>query len=319
VSRDGSLVAFLEHPLRNGDTGSVGLVDKSGTKKDLSELFAAGVWGLAWSPDGREVWFTAVKPGGNRALYAVSLPGKSRLLARVPQSLTLQDVARDGRVLVANDIVRVGILAKAPGEEKERELGWRTWSSPGDISDDGESVLFVESGEGSSPIGDLYLRRTDGSAPVRLGEGGGFALSPDGKWALAHTGASEKPQFVLYPIVAGEKRVLPTGELTLEGYAVDFLPDGKSIVFTASEPGHGTRLFRMDVEGGAPRALSPEGYRCLIRGVSPDGRFVVAFGPDQRRYLYPFEGGEPALISGLRPTTDRRPGAPTGVFSTYTS
>ena len=55
----------------------------------------------------------------------------------------------------------------------------------------------------------------------------------------------------------------------------------------------------LDLPDGKPRAFSPEGYRSFSRGVSPDGKFVLAEGPDRRRYLYPIEGGEPTPIPGL--------------------
>ena len=56
-------------------------------------------------------------------------------------------------------------------------------------------------------------------------------------------------------------------------------PDGKSIVFTANEPGRGSRASTScAIDGGKPRALTPEGYRSFSRGVSPDG----SPGPGQR-------------------------------------
>ena len=97
VSRDGDAVAFLEHPFIGDDGGTVGVVDRRGRKRTLTQT-ALVAWGLAWSPTGREIWFTATQlPGLNRALKAVSLAGKERLLVRVPRYLTLQDVALDGQ------------------------------------------------------------------------------------------------------------------------------------------------------------------------------------------------------------------------------
>jgi hypothetical protein len=37
------------------------------------------------------------------------------------------------------------------------------------------------------------------------------------------------------------------------------------------------------------------------RPVSPDGRFVIAIGPDQKAALYPLAGGDPQAIPGLLP------------------
>ena len=78
-----------------------------------------------------------------------------------------------------------------------------------------------------------------------------------------------------------------------------FSRDGKSLIFTANEPGHGSRVFVIDLVGGKPRAVTPEGYRAFGRGVSPDATGLLVIGPDRRRYLYPLSGGEPAPIPGL--------------------
>jgi hypothetical protein len=80
------------------------------------------------------------------------------------------------------------------------------------------------------------------------------------------------------------------------------MPDGRHVVISASEPGHGTRLYLQDTAGGEPRAFSGEGVRLMTylpRVVSPDGRFVLAIGPDQRHALYPVGGGDPHPITAL--------------------
>src|SRR5262249_35436404 len=143
----------------------------------------------------------------------------------------------------------------------------------------------------------VYLRKTDGSPAVRLGEGAAGTLSPDGKWALSLIHVTSQPQLVVLPTGAGEPRKLPTeGLFPLRG---DWLPGGKGIVVTANEPGRGARLYGLDVSGGQPRAISPEGYRSFLRSVSPDGKFVASQGPDRRVYLYPLNGGEPTPLPDL--------------------
>ena len=39
----------------------------------------------------------------------------------------------------------------------------------------------------------VYIRKTDGSPAIRLGEGNGLSLSPDGKWALARLNSTLSP------------------------------------------------------------------------------------------------------------------------------
>lgn len=162
-----------------------------------------------------------------------------------------------------------------------------------------EKVLFDEAGEGGGPGYSVYVRKTDGSPAVRLGEGSAMSFSPDGKWALAILHSSSDPQLVAYPTGAGESRLLPRDGLWV--YSARWLPDGRRIVFAANEPGHGQRLYLRDFDGGKPRALTPEGYGGYYP-VSPDGNRVVARGPGGKIYLYPISGGAPTPVPGIDST-----------------
>jgi Tol biopolymer transport system component/predicted Ser/Thr protein kinase len=301
VSPDGESIAFLDHPVLGDDGGNAAVIDRSGKKKTLSELFAT-LFGLAWSPNGDEVWFTAAPYGFNRGIYAVTLSGRQRLLSRVTGNLTLQDVSHDGVALVSHDVLRAGILGLAPGEEKERDLSWLDWSLLRSLSADGKVIFFAEAGEGGGDGYSVYVRGTDGSPAVRLGEGGPAALSPDAKWALAIRRPTTVGELVAYPTGTGEARPLPMDGLKVqEG---DWTPDGKRIVVEATESGHGGRLYIRDFAGGKARAITPEGYRLFVNGISPDGKTVAVRGPDEKLYLYPLEGGEPTTLPGLT-TLDR--------------
>jgi eukaryotic-like serine/threonine-protein kinase len=303
VSPKGDYVAFLDHPARRDDGGTVMIVDRAGTKRSLTPVFASGR-GLAWSPDGREVWYTASKIGGNRSLFAVDLKGAERTLSRVTGNLALHDVTPDGRLLITQDVERLGDLGLGPGDQKERELTWLDWSLANDLTDDGRMLLFSESGEGGGPGYSVYVRKTDGTPAVRLGAGSAQSLSPDGKWALAISGISTgQSEVVIYPLGAGEPRKIPTEGINAQRCV--WMPDGKRILLNANERGHGSRLYVQSIDGGKPRAISPEGYRNYARSVSPDNKFTVVRGPDQRLYLYPIEGGEPVPLPGV--TTQDEP------------
>ncbi len=297
VSPKGDWVAFLDHPVPGDDGGAVAIVDRSGKKKVLTDLFATAS-GLAYSPDG-EIWFTAAPIGNNRALYSVTPSGRARLRARVTGNLTIHDVFRDGRLLMTQAIERQGMIAMPPGEQKERDLSWLDWSSGTDLSLDGKVVAFTESGSGGGEGYSVYLRRTDGSPAVRLGEGSTFGLSPDGKWTLAIRALTSDPQMVLYPTGAGEPRLLPKNGLRAQN--ANWVPGGRQILFEAAEPGHGVRLFLMDLETGKSRPLTPEGYRLFASCVSPDGKRAAVLGPDRRVYTYPLEGGEPTPVPAIGP------------------
>jgi Tol biopolymer transport system component len=294
ISPGGDLVAFTDHPSLTDDGGTVVLVDRSGRKKALSKPFSS-TYGVAWGPGGNEVWFTAAEVS-LRALYSMSLSGTVRLRSRIAGNLTLRDISRDGRMLVTRDTNREEILALPPGESKERDLTWLDYSLASFLSSDGRTVLFTEGGEGGGAGYSVYVRKTDGSPAVRLGEGFGQSLSPDGKWAVVILHPATDPQLAVYPTGAGEPKLLSKEGLTVLNAC--WMPDGKRILLTANELGRGLRLYLRDVDGGKPRALSPEGYRGF-RLVSPDGASTVVRGPDRKTYLYPISGGEPTVIPGV--------------------
>src|SRR4030095_2704140 len=96
---------------------------------------------------------------------------KERLVYLATGTLTLHDIAKDGRVLFARDDWRSGIAGAGPGASKERDLSWHDWTVARDISDDGKVVSFDETGEAGEDTGAFYVRGTDGSPAVRLGGG----------------------------------------------------------------------------------------------------------------------------------------------------
>jgi eukaryotic-like serine/threonine-protein kinase len=296
VSPKGDLVAFLDHPTEGDDGGALAVVDLTGRKKTLAQGWNSE-YGLSWAPGGREIWFTATHSGGNRSLYAVSLDGRERLLATTPGSLTLQDVAPDGRVLLDRNLSRLGIVALAPGETKEHDLSWLDWSLVRDISADGRTILFDESGQGGGPNYSIYIRRTDGSPAVRLGDGAAFSFSPDGKWVAANPAGPPPRSLVLLPTGPGEPRRLAGSFLNCAW--AKFFSDGRRIAIAGTEPGHGMRLYVQDLAGGPPRAISPEGVKSFAIAVSPDGKLVSAIGPDGRAWVYPVDGGEPSALKDL--------------------
>jgi Tol biopolymer transport system component len=298
ISPKGDRVAFLDHPSRRDNGGSVAVVDLAGKKTTLSSLFASS-GGLAWAPDGGEVWFTAAPVGANQALYAASLSAKIRVLARVTGSLTLQDVSAGGRALVTHDNFRIGIVLQLADENRQRDLSWLDWGNPRDVSPDGKMVLFEEGGEGGGAGYSVYVRNLDGSPAVRLGEGLAQAFLPGAKSVLAIAHPVTDTRVVVYPLGAGESITVPTPGLNVDAAMAH--PDGLRVLLQAREPGRGTRLYLKDLAGGNARAFTPEGYRALgSKALSPDGRVVMAVGPDRKVYLYPLGGGEPVSPPGLK-------------------
>ncbi len=303
VSPKGDAVAFIDHSNQGDDGGSVAVVDLSGNKKKLTRDWY-GTGGLAWSPSGEEVWFTASELGVDHYLSAVSLAGKERLVARIPGTLVIFDIWHDGRVLLARVGRRREVMALQEGEAKERDLSWLDYSYPADLSADGKIVLFDEEGVGGGvQYGNskeltyaVYIRNTDGSPAIRLGEGVADALSPDQKWVIVQTPGSPE-QLRLLPTGAGETQPLTNDSINHQW--ARWFPDGKRFVFSGNEPGKGVRLYTQDLAGGTPKAISPEGVDATAFAISPDSQLVVGTGPDGKGYFYPTAGGDPRVVKGL--------------------
>jgi hypothetical protein len=289
-------VAFLDHSVPDDDRGSVVTIDRQGLRTTLSSDWAS-LEGLAFTPSGDEVWFTGTKVGADLALYAVSLGGRERLVHRSPGRLVLRDIGRDGRVLLARHTFRLEIHALIDGDEKERDLSWFELPLLTDLSENGRQIVFCESGDAGGPGYGVFLRATDGSPPVRLGDGRPFGLSPDGKWVLSR---SVRPpfEFTMLPTGAGETRVLKDEGLR-DIRSAGWFPDGRRLLLMANEAGRLPRLW-VQASGGKPRQVTPEGATGKDTVISPDGRFVVAFPSGaMRAQRYPVDGGEPAPIAGI--------------------
>ena len=298
ISRKGDMIAFVDHPIQGDSIGTVAVVDLNGKKQSLSQSYGGGAVGLAWSPKGDEVWVTATLIGIDRSVFAVSLSGKERLVARVPADLTLQDVMSDGRVLLARDSWRRGLIVHREDDPFEHDFTWLDWSFPVTLSADGKTLLFREEGEAGGPSYAVYVRKTDGSPAVRLGNGQSLALSPDGKWALSCRGDKETDLFLL-PTGPGEPRQLQ-GHDIIHSAAI-FFPDGKRVLMAGTEPNHGLRLYVQDIDADKVEAVTPEGTNGFSFALSPDGRSIAAVGPDDKAYLFPVPSGEPLPIKGLEP------------------
>jgi eukaryotic-like serine/threonine-protein kinase len=142
----------------------------------------------------------------------------------------------------------------------------------------------------------VYIRKTDGSPAILLGEGNALALSPDGKWAITETQVSPG-QLKLLPTGAGQSRDL-TNDSINHNWA-HWFADGKRILFSGNESGKGEKLYVFEVDSGKSLPVTSEGVNGNSFAISPDSQWVAAIGPDQRTYLYSINGADPRLVSGM--------------------
>jgi eukaryotic-like serine/threonine-protein kinase len=316
ISPDAKHIAFVEHPTTNSN-GYVSLVDGNGQKKTLTHFYANNIQGLAWSPKGDEVWFTGSGGGSRSQLRAVTLDGRERLISNQAASTQLQDISTDGRVLLTTAMeYRSRILFRGQNDARERELSALDWSVLRGISSDGARIVFDESGEGAAGSEDAYVRDVNAPAGVKLGPGNKPMLSADATMVAAIS-TLDGQGVTVYPVGVGETRRFPLQGLRIG--ATYFHPSNREILVFASEPGHGSRIYRMSLTSGSPRAFTAEGVTSptSLCNPSPDGKYMPGFSTTEGRIqLFPIEGGEPRDIAGLTPA-DRLDGWSVGGKALY--
>jgi len=285
VSPDGKLVAFLDHPEIGDNLGVLRVVDTSGHVRLTGP---ADRISLGWSPHGDEIW-TSVP------LEATSLSGKTRTLWASSSRLDrIADVAPDGRVLFLRASSRREIVGvDAAGQAKN--LTWFDWCYPSDVSGATRTALFDVQSMDTSQV---FVRKFDGSAAVHLADGKSFAFSPDGRYALAVTRLGLN-RLLLVPTGAGEPSTLLESPMSIQW--ASFSPDGRRVVVSGIEPGHGTRMYVFDMPSGKPRPIGPEGVLAAPgHAISPDGSRIAASGRSGID-LYPLDGGGAQPLAGAQP------------------
>ncbi|HEX6084762.1 MAG TPA: protein kinase [Thermoanaerobaculia bacterium] len=321
VAPDGKRLAILE-PSRG--EWELAIID-GGPPVTIARGWARGATGIAWSRDGREVWVSGTNSAASPpALYAVDVEkGTMRMVTRLTGAVRIFDLSQKGETLLSNGTWRAALMwsagvppaapqasspaapggggdaATAAGADAgapEKDASWFDWSILNDLSPDGRTILFSETREGGGAKSAVYLRRADAPAPVRLGDGIGDALSPDGKWVLAHHGA----KLAIVPTGTGEAR-----ELNVEGSfdnGAVWLPDSRRVIVGGAVGKGAYRLYLIDTLDETVKPVSPEniwsgGVRSFA--VSPDARFVAGMNAEETIVLYPLDGTAALPVPGV--------------------
>jgi Tol biopolymer transport system component len=297
VSGSGKQVAFEEFTPEGQD---LRIVDTAGKATTLLHCDPPSyLHGPVWLPGNQGILLSRLTQQSRKGdvcdIDVVDLGGRVRTLYRGTGWLFAEDLLPDGRLLVRQGRSVVDLMFGSSKEPSERSLSWLTNSWLSDLSEDGKTLLFQDET-------DLYLRKTDGSPAVRLGSGRGGSLSRDGKWVLATTelawGSVEPAghEISMIPTGPGQVRKISIGELSLDDFG--FMPDGKTILFTAAAKDGTKRLYVTDETGKTPRAVSEAG-RPYSWVVSPDGKQIAVKDKAAGLKIYELDGGAPRAVAGF--------------------
>jgi dipeptidyl aminopeptidase/acylaminoacyl peptidase len=290
-SPKGDAIAFVDHPLPGDDRGSVVMVDLQGHTRTLTTEWE-GIQGLAWSADGSEVWFTAsTDQDWNRHIYAVTRSGKLRQVLEAPAPLYLEDIDRNGRVLLQRqDRSYEVVLGQVGGGT--RQLSWLNMMAPSSLSRDGRYVAITDYVEKDYRV---YLTPLDGGPAVLVGKGVAAGISPDNKWVAAIL-PSDTTKIQLLPAGIGQVKTVSAPNFRYSG--ADWASDGHKLIVRASKSDDPPRTWVQNPDGGEPQPITPQGVDGLFLAVNHVD-YVYARDSGGNPRLYPIEGGEPKTISGV--------------------
>ena len=297
-SLKGDRIAFIHHPVSGDDMGEVVVVDLRGAEKVRSRRWARTL-GLAWTPDDSEVWLTAGNQQRNM-IVAVDMGGATRELYRSPSDLRLEDVGRDGSVLVSNQVER-NELAYVGTDGSHALLTWLDWTNAlaGLFAE--RKVLFSVSAPlppdgGAIQASWTVLRQADGSGTQVLGDGTAQDLTADGRWALVSS--TDARRLIALPTGPGQPREIGAHGLQIGG--ARWFPDGKQLLVSGRRaPDPEYRLFRLRGDASPPEQLSEAALSARrVLHLSAAGDWVAALDPDLTPILISLPSGRSTRVPG---------------------
>jgi hypothetical protein len=286
LSPDARSVAFFHHPWRYDDGGEVVSASVDGSGRRTLAPGLGHTSGLDWNARTGEVWFTATSAqdaGGT--LWAAAPRGRLRVVHRGLQFFVLQSVrGEERRALFTLGDSRASLFVRRRGEPL-RNLSWLGWSLICDVSPDGRTLLFNESGSGA---GGTFVRPVDGSGTaVPLGSLDGLRFSPDGKFVVGLAGRGrDDQQVVVAPVGPGPVRALTSGPASWDD-AVWAGPD--RLLARRQDSNSEAHLVLLSTAGGAEVDLGRS--ECRMPAVSPAGMRVacLAAAGSRRIFLQPLD------------------------------
>ena len=246
----------------------------------LTFLFLAGALHAAqpWSVEDlwswREVTEARIRPDGAMAVWVESAANRDR-----------------------DSFCTTIWFASAPGSEPRQLDGKGCHESLPRWSPDGHRVAYISDRPGviDAPGGvpQIWVRGFVDARPHQLSRIASrpttLAWSPDGT-ALAYTaylpsesGETRSPRTALFVVpISGVAPVrAPTGKLDLFGEPA-WMPDGRTILISAAEPGGDTEIYAIGLDGAGARRISNHPGRDFSLLPSPDGSRIAWISRDAK-------------------------------------
>jgi hypothetical protein len=131
-----------------------------------------------------------------------------------------------------------------------------------------------------------------------LGSGRAGGISPDNKWVTSIL-PSDLTKVLLLPTGVGETKTITAPDFHYR--EADWASDGRRLIVLASEAERALRFWVQNIDGSAPRPVTPEGLGGLFVTLNHSD-YISARDKTGTVSLYPIDGGDPKRVTGLTET-----------------
>jgi Tol biopolymer transport system component len=266
-SPDGKELAFTAGP--GFSSSDIYLASVSGGKARALTSLRSRMWGVDWTPGGRELVFSSDHQGPQTLWRISRAGGDPQPLSIAADNAVNPRIAPHGHRLlflhyaVDTNIWRAPLSPTDHGAPSRIIASTREDSGPA-FSPDGNRLAFGSDRAGSSQI---YVSATDGSNPVQLtsmktGTTGSPAWSADGKQIAFDSRANGQGDIYLIGAEGGSPHRLTKGPY--DSGVQTWSRDGRWIYFTLIAPG--PQIWKVSPQGGDPIPVTKTGGMRAIEG-----------------------------------------------------
>jgi Tol biopolymer transport system component len=255
----------------------------------------------AWSPDGKWLYLNS-SSGGAFHIWRQRFPSGEP--EQITSAVTEEEgiaLAPDGRSLITSVALKQSVVYLRQGT-REQQISMEGYSFDPKLSRDGRK-LFYRILRGPVPIADpseLRVMDLQTGRNTQLFPGIGvsgftskaYDVSPDGSWVVASARDSQgKWQIWTMPV---DGSLAPVRVPGIEGYSPVAL--GNDHIMFRTTPGERSNVCLVRRDGTGFRQVISSPIAAGIRGVSPDGKWVVIKAPGQPVVAMPVDGGAPVPL-----------------------
>ena len=322
VSPDGSTLAFIRYEKRG--VADVYVVPMGGGDPRRLSNWSTTMYGLSWTPDGREIVYDVDEPPASR-LWRVqangATPARGSPIADLPAGARNPSISRPaaghpGRLAFQTinydvDLHLMGLDARLGNDSIDSRPFCNSTrvEASARFSPDGSRIAVASLRSGASEI---WVAGRDGSGlqqVTTLGAAGVMVggWSPDGRAIAFEAAVAGNTDVYLVGADGGHLRRL-TAEPSIDGIP-SWSGDGRWIYFASTRAGVVADIWRISPDGGQAIRLTRSGG--FQPQESPDGRHLyyldrppagLARGGTARVMRLPLGGGpEEPILDGVRP------------------